>query len=130
MSIGAFKVKDLPKGCKRVSSRWVFNIKYTLTGLIDKFKARLMAKGFSQTYGSDYIDTFSPTIKLDSLRALLAIAAANNWPIQQMDIVSAYLARALDKEIYIEPPNSLRLLKGSTVQLIKALYSLKQSGCV
>jgi hypothetical protein len=115
VSIGAFKVKDLPKGRKRVGSRWVFNIKYTLTSLINKFKARLVAKGFSQTYGSDYIDTFSPTIKLDSLRALLAIAAANNWPIQQMDIVSAYLARALDKEIYMEPPDSLRLPKGSTV---------------
>jgi hypothetical protein len=78
VSIGAFKVKDLPKGRKRVGSRWVFNIKYTPTSLINKFKARLVAKGFSQMYSSDYTDTFSPTIKLDSLRALLAIAAANN----------------------------------------------------
>jgi Reverse transcriptase (RNA-dependent DNA polymerase) len=76
--MGAFKVTDLPKGRKRVGSRWVFNVKYTPTSLIDKFKVRLVAKGFSQAYGTDYTNTFSPTIKMDSLQALLAIAAANN----------------------------------------------------
>jgi hypothetical protein len=130
VSMGAFKVTDLPKGRKRVNSRWVFNVKYTSTGLIDKFKVRLVAKGFSQAYGTDYTDTFSPTIKMDSLRALLAIAAANNWPIEQMDIVSAYLAGTLDEDIYMEPPDGYGLPDGATVQVIKALYGLKQSGRV
>ena len=128
--MGAFKVTDLPKGRKRVGSRWVFNVKYTPTGLIDKFKVRLVAKGFGQTYGADYTDTFSPTIKMDSLRALLAIAAANNWSIEQMDVVSAYLAGVLDEDIYMEPPDGYGLPKGATVQVIKALYGLKQSGRV
>ena len=82
---GLSRLTDLPKGRKRVGSRWVFKVKYTPTGLIDKFKVRLVAKGYGQTYGADYTDTFSPTIKMDSLRALLAIAAANDWPIEQMD---------------------------------------------
>ena len=78
ISIGAFKATDLPKGRKRVGCRWVFTVKYTPNGLIDKFKARLVAKGFSQAPRTDYTNTFSPTIKMDSLRALLAIAAAHN----------------------------------------------------
>jgi hypothetical protein len=130
VSMGAFKVRDLPKGRKRISSRWVFNVKYTSTGLIDKFKARLVAKGFRQTYGDDYTDTFSPTIKMDSLRALLAIAAANNWPIEQMDIISAYLAGVLDEDIYMAAPDGLGLPDSATVKVIKALYGLKQSGRV
>jgi hypothetical protein len=69
---------DLPKGRKRVGSQWVFNVKYTPTSLIDKFKVRLVAKGFRQTYGADYTNTFSPTIKMDSLQVLLAITATNN----------------------------------------------------
>ena len=109
MSMGAFKLTDLPKGRKRVGSRWVFKVKYTPTGLIDKFKVRLVAKGYGQTYGADYPDTFSPTIKMDSLRALLAIAAANDWPIEQMDVVSAYLAGVLDEDIYMTPPDGCGL---------------------
>jgi len=128
VSMGAFKVTGLPKGRRRVGCRWVFEVKYTPNGLIDRFKARLVAKGFSQTHGSDYTDTFSPTIKMDSLRALLAIAAANNWPIEQMDVISAYLAGVLDEDIYMTPPEGLGLPEDFTVQVIKALYGLKQSG--
>ena len=115
VSMGAFKVMDLPKGRKRVGSQWVFNVKYTPTGLIDKFKVRLIAKGFGQTYSANYTDTFSPTIKMDSLQALLAIATANNQSIEQMDVVSAYLVGVLDEDIYMEPPNGYRLPKGATV---------------
>lgn len=104
----------------------MFNVKYTLTGLIDKFKARLVAKGFRQTYGDDYTDTFSPTIKMDSLRALLAIAAANNWPIEQMDIISAYLAGVLDEDIYMAAPDGLGLPDSATVQVTK-LQTLLES---
>jgi hypothetical protein len=130
ISMGASKATDLPKGRRRVGCRWVFDVKYPPNGLIDKFKARLLAKGFSQTHGTGYTDTFSPTIKMDSLLALLAIDAANNWPIERMDVVSAYLAGVLDEDIYMTPPDGLGLPEGSTVQVIRALYGLKQSGRV
>ena len=129
IGMGAFKpVPDAPRSQRKIQCQWVFSVKYTPTGLIDKFKARLVAKGFGQAYRTEYTDTFSPTIKMDSLRAILAIAAANNWPIKQMDIVSAYLAGTLEEEIFMEAPEGLGYPKGTLVQLIKALYGLKQSG--
>jgi cell division protein ZapA (FtsZ GTPase activity inhibitor) len=65
-------------------------VKYTPTSLIDRYKARLVAQGFSQSLGDDYLKTFSPTIKAESLRVLLAINALKDLEIRQVDIVSAY----------------------------------------
>jgi hypothetical protein len=125
-----FKPAKLPPGRRKIKCRWVFSVKYTSNGLIDKFKARLVAKGCSQTYGIEYLDSYSPTIRMDSLRALLAIAAANNWPLRQVDVISAYLAGHLDEEVYMEPPEGLDMPLGTTLRLLKALYGLKQSGRV
>ena len=108
----------------------MFDVKYTPTRLIDKFKVRLVAKGFRQAYGTEYTETFSPTIKMDSLRAILAIGAARGWYIEQMDVVSAYLAGTLDEEIYMNAPEGLGHPKDTTVRLIRSLYGLKQSGRV
>jgi hypothetical protein len=78
--MGAFKpiLVGTLKSWRKIKCHWVFDVKYTPTGLIDKFKARLVAKGYRQAYGSEYIETFSPTIKMDSLQAILAIGAARN----------------------------------------------------
>ncbi len=67
---------------------------------------------------------------MDSLRTILAIGVANGWFIEQMDIISVYLAGTLDEEIYMNTPEGLRLIKDTVVQVIKALYGLKQSGRV
>ena len=77
----AWKVVDRPAGHKVVGSKWVFKVKYTPTGHIDKFKARLVAQGFSQVHGIDYTEVYSPTLKLDSLRIMLAIAAMEDLEV-------------------------------------------------
>src|ERR1700722_16923913 len=120
--MGAFKAKDLPKGRKRISSRWVFDVKYTPTSLIDKFKARLVAKGYRQAYGTNYTHTFSPHIKIYSIRTLLPIAAGKGLGNEDMDGVSACLAGVLDEDICMVPPEGLGRPDRSTVQVIKALY--------
>ena len=89
---------QLPAGRNPVGCRWVFKVKYCGDGRIDRFKARLVAQGFSQRYGIDYTETFAPTLKFDTLRLLLAIAAIENLQIHQMDVVSAYLAGEIDEE--------------------------------
>ena len=74
-SNGTWELVELPKGRQPITSKWVFKVKYTPSGLVDRFKARLVARGFSQQYGIDYEETFAPTLRFDSLRMLLAIAA-------------------------------------------------------
>ena len=65
---------ELPKGKRAVSSRWIFTIKYLPNGEIDRRKTRLVARGFTQTYGEDYIDTFAPVAKLHTIRIVLPLA--------------------------------------------------------
>ena len=98
---------ELPRGRQPITSKWVFKVKYTPSGLLERYKARLVARGFSQQYGIDYEETFAPTLRFDSLRMLLAIAAYEDWHIHQMDVVSAYLAGELEEEIYMESPEGL-----------------------
>ena len=61
-SLNTWEYADLPPGKRTVDSKWVFTVKYTPTGLIDRYKARLVARGFTQVAGDDYLETFSPTI--------------------------------------------------------------------
>ena len=81
----------LPKGRNPISCRWIFRIKRKADGSLDKYKARLVARGFTQKPGIDFEETFAPVAKLSSIRLLLAIAAQENLLIGQMDVKTAYL---------------------------------------
>jgi hypothetical protein len=93
-----------PKNKNVVSSKWVFKIKRNAAGEIDKYKARLVARGFTQVYGVDYYETYAPVAHLASLRLILAIAARQDWDVDVFDFHSAFLNGKLyaDEEIYIE----------------------------
>ena len=93
-----------------------------------RLKARLVARGFSQIYGIDYLDTYAPVVKLASIRILLAIAAVFGLEIHQMDVVTAFLAGDLKEEIYMEQPEGYEMnAKDMVCRLIKSLYGLKQA---
>jgi hypothetical protein len=110
-------------GCK-----WVFTMKYTLISLIDCYKAKLIAQGFSQSLGDDYLETFSPTIKAESLKVLLALSALKDLEIKQVDVVNAYPRAQLHATVYMRPPKALGTLEGAMLLLKRPLYGLKQSG--
>ncbi|CAH9098391.1 unnamed protein product [Cuscuta epithymum] len=122
-------VEDLPKGRKAVTSRWVFTIKYKSNGDIERYKARLVARGFSQTYGKDYKDTFAPVAKLNTVRVVLSLASNLSWNLWQMDVKNAFLQGELEEEVYMVPPPGLEDLckPGQALRLRKAIYGLKQS---
>ena len=89
-----------------VDSKWVLKIKKNSAGEVERYKARLVARGFTQIYGVDYYETYAPVARLASFRILLAIAARNGWPIHSFDFDTAYLNSKFDEneEIYIEQP--------------------------
>ncbi|KAG3053642.1 hypothetical protein PI125_g25982 [Phytophthora idaei] len=97
-----------PKGREILTSRWIFVVKYTGTGEIDRFKARLVIKGFLQEYGIDYNEIFSPVIRMEVLRFLLTIAALLDLEIHQMDVKTALLNGFLEEEIYMAQPEGFK----------------------
>lgn len=118
-----------PKDHPIVGRRWHFKIKTNTDGSISKYKARFVAKGFTQTYGVDYVDTFAPTGKPSSYRALVAFAAIHGFKIHQMDAIAAFLNSQLTDTIYMEQPEGYRDDDKPThvCLLNRALYGLKQS---
>ena len=77
---------ELPQGKSIVGCKWVFIVKYKADGSVERHKAHLVAKGFTQTYGIDYTETFAPVAKLNTIRILLSLAANSDWPLHQLDI--------------------------------------------
>jgi hypothetical protein len=120
---------DLPPNRTAIKSKWVFKVKRNSSGEIARFKARLVAKGYSQREGIDFHETFSPVVKFSSLRLLLALAAQNDYEIEQVDFTTAFLNGTLDEEIYLEIPEGYRVAnpKGKALRLRKSLYGLKQA---
>jgi len=95
MSNDVWDLVNRPRDTNIVSNKWVFDLKRLPTGQIKRYKARLVARGFSQQYGIDYEETFTPVVRLESLQTLLAIAAIEDLEVHQMDVSTAYLAGKL-----------------------------------
>lgn len=111
---------------KIVDCRWVFKVKGNAKGEIERYKARLVAKGFSQVMGQDYDEIFSPVVRFDSLRLLLAISASKGWRVKQLDVKTAFLYGILKEEVYMQLPEGSRL-EGKVARLRRCIYGLKQS---
>nr|GEX45628.1 calcineurin B-like protein 4 [Tanacetum cinerariifolium] len=99
-----WELVDLPPGCKPLGYKWIFKKKMKADGTIDKYKARLVIKGFRQCEGLDYFDTYSPITRITSIRMILVIAALRNLEIHQMDVKTAFLNGDLEEETYINQP--------------------------
>lgn len=100
-----WQLVERPKHRKVIAVRWVFKTKLNPDGSICKHKARLVVKGYAQQYGMDYLETFAPVARYDTIRLLIALAAHNFWQIHQLDVKSAFLNGFLAKEIFVEQPD-------------------------
>jgi hypothetical protein len=118
---------SLPKGRKLVRCKWIYKTKYAADGSVDKHKAHLVAKGFSQVEGIDYSETFAPVAKMNSIRLVLSLAASQGWSVYQMDVKSAFLHGDLDEEIYMEQPPGFVQDSSLVCRLRRSLYGLKQA---
>jgi hypothetical protein len=116
-----------PKDRNVIDTRWVLSVKVNTANEVKKFKGRNVAKGFTQIYGDDYTETFSPTSIPTTVRYISAHAAAYQRPMFQCDVSTAFLNAPLEEEIFIEPPEGYRTDPNVVWRLNKCLYGLKQS---
>ena len=122
-----YEYVDPPRGVKLVDNMWIFKVKQKADGSMDKRKARLVARGFTQVKGVNYDETFAPVSKFTTLRTLLSMAAVQDLHVHQMDVKTAFLNGTLEEEIYMRQPEGFDDGSGRVLRLRRSLYGLKQS---
>ena len=125
--IGLYQEVEVPPDRKIIDSKWVFKIKHRPNGEIDKYKACLVAKGYTQIEGLNYTDTFAPVTKFTTIHSLLVLAAQHDLEVHQIDVMAAFLNGKLEEEIYLCPPPGFHDDPKVVWQLLRALYGLKQA---
>jgi hypothetical protein len=122
-------LEEISKGAKTVRCKWVYKTKYDSQGNIDKFKARLVVKGYTQREGIDYNETFSPVVCKDFFRIIIALVAHYDLELHQMDVKTAFLNGDLDETVYMAQPKGF-VVEGKEklgCRLKKSIYGLKQA---
>jgi hypothetical protein len=124
MSNATREVIEHPYGCKPIRSKWVFKKKLRPDGSIERYKARLVIKCYSQTEGEDFFDTYSHVAQLTTIHVLLSLAASHGLLAHKMDVKTTLLNGELDEEIYMQQPAGFVAngQEGMVCKLLKSLY--------
>lgn len=124
-----WELVNAPEGKNIIGLKWVFWTKYNADGSIQKHKARLVVKGYSQQQGIDFEETFSPVARFETMRVVLALATQLHLPVYQFDVKSSFLNGDLEEEGYVSQPQGFVINgdENKVFRLRKALYGLKQA---
>ena len=117
----------IPTHRKVLQGKWIFRLKCGAKGEVTRYKVRSMVRGFKQEENFDYHKTFATVVKFMSYKALFAIISALDLEIEQLDVRTAFLYRAINKEIFVEQLTSQENSNNRICLLNKALYGLKQA---
>lgn len=132
MKNNTWSLVELPNGRKPIGCKWVFKRKEDVAGKVSKFKARLVAQGFSQQLGVDYDTVFAPVATQTTFRILLTVAGCKRMTVRHLDVKSAYLHGQLQEELYMQQPKgfTVRGKEHLVCRLQRSLYGLKQGAKV
>ncbi|GJY79267.1 retrotransposon protein, putative, ty1-copia subclass [Tanacetum coccineum] len=124
-----WELVELPPNAKIVGHKWLFKKKTDMDGVVHTFKSRLVAKGFTQTYGVVYEETFSPVADIRAIRILIAIDVLYDYEIWQVDVKTTFLNGHLSKEVYMTQPKGFINPKypNHVCKLKRSIYGLKQA---
>jgi len=124
-----WELAELPPGKKAISLKWIFKVKRDAKGVFEKYKARIVVRGFSQVMGLDFNETFAPVVRIESIRIIFALAAANDLHILHVDCKNAFLHSISDVELYVTQPEGFcdTEFPNKVLCLNKSLYGLKQA---
>ena len=120
---------ELLEGCKRVGCKWVFKTKRDSQGNIERYRARLVAKGFTHKDGIDYKETFSPISKKYSFRIIMALVSHYDLELHQMDVKTAFVNGDLEEDVYMDQPVGFAEegKEHMVCKLKRSIYGLKQA---
>ncbi|CAI7754210.1 unnamed protein product [Closterium sp. NIES-54] len=124
---GTWELVELPEGRKAITSKWLFKIKSDTNGNIERYKSRLVAKGYQQKEKVDYKKLFAPVVKPTTLRTVIVGAAIKGWVVKQMDVTTAFLNGVFEEEVFMAQTEGFDDGSGRVLRLKKALYGLKQA---
>jgi hypothetical protein len=96
-SDATWELVALPEDKKAIGCKWVYKVKHNADGFVSRYKARLVTKGYAQTYGIDYEETYSPVAKMTTIRTIITMAATKGWYLHQMDVKNIFFM-----EIYMK----------------------------
>ncbi|KAL3700258.1 hypothetical protein R1sor_018280 [Riccia sorocarpa] len=120
---------SLPAGHKAITAKWIYKVKNAGEAGKPVYKARLVARGFQQTEGLDYLETFAPVVRWDTIRIVIALAASRQWALYHLDVKTAFLNGELEQPVYMQQPDGY-IVKGKehlVCKLQRALYGLRQA---
>lgn len=128
---GMWELMELLEGGKKVGVKWVYKTKFNENGEVDKYKVRLVVKGYAQQHGVAYTEVFAPVARMQTIRLVVAFVAQKGWTIYQLDVKSVFLHGELHETIFLEQPCGYLQKRNENMvyKLKNALYGLKRAPC-
>jgi hypothetical protein len=124
---GTWDLVPCPPRIHPITYKWVYKVKTRSDGSLERYKARLVARGFQQEQGHDYDETFAHVAHMATIWTLLIMASVREWSISQLDLKNSFLNGELHEDAYMCPPHGYSISKGMVCHIRGSLYGLKQA---